>query len=70
MGKPLSPSDLWHQAGAEHPDDVAARRQRYRDLCAEHGVTTPARPGESRNLPCGWPGEPAAVEPEHEGFTG
>lgn len=32
-----SPSDLWKQADAEHPNDEIARRERYLALMVEHG---------------------------------
>ena len=32
-----SPSELWRQADAEHPDNAPARAARYRELMIEHG---------------------------------
>lgn len=46
-----APGHLWLQANAEHPDDDAARRARYRKLMIEHGHLIPGKP---EPLPCGW----------------
>lgn len=37
----VTPAHLWFQAVDEHPVDVEARRRRYRELMAEHGLLTP-----------------------------
>lgn len=57
----VSPSRLWEQANNEHPDDDEARRSRYHELMVEHGHIVKREPGQSVNLPCGWPHRP---EPE------
>lgn len=59
----ISPARLWHQATAEHPDDDSARRARYHELMVEQGHIVKREPGQSVNLPCGWPHlpEPADV---------
>lgn len=41
-----TPAQLWFQAEDEHPGDVAARRRRYYELMAEHGLLVPAPPKE------------------------
>ncbi|MGH9095134.1 MAG: hypothetical protein ACRDXE_08230 [Acidimicrobiales bacterium] len=48
------PAALWRQAENE-TDGEADRRARYLELMREHGHIVAARPGEDRNLPCGWP---------------
>jgi hypothetical protein len=52
-----TPHELWIQAGEDG--------DRYRELLREHGhVLWPGGTGYAegtRNLPCGWPGEPAPV---------
>lgn len=50
-----APWQLWRQANDEHPNDQAARRIRYIELMRKYGHLRPPLPGESRNLPCGWP---------------
>jgi hypothetical protein len=50
------PDQLWRQADEEFPGDSAARRLRYVELMRKHGHLRPTLPGESRYLPCGWPG--------------
>jgi len=60
MSEKPRPDQLWRQAEEEFPNDQAARRIRYVALMREHGLLRPTLPGESRNLPCGWPGDPKA----------
>lgn len=55
-----SPAVLYAQAEDEHPNDPEKRRQRYLELMREHGHIVKAKPGEDRNLPCGWPHLPPA----------
>lgn len=52
---------LWDQADRENPHDPIARGVRYRELMVEHGFIVKREPGQSVNLPCGWPHKP---EPE------
>lgn len=59
-----TPNALWRQAEAEHPGDPDARDARYLDLMREHGHVVKAKPGQDRNLPCGWPHKPSAHPPE------
>jgi hypothetical protein len=47
-GAKPTPYDLWIESGE---DGV-----RYRELLREHGLLVERKPGESGNLPCGWPG--------------
>lgn len=54
-----TPFELWTQADQEHPGNASARGSRYRELMRKHGHLVDAKPGEPRNLPCGWPGLPA-----------
>lgn len=56
---PPSPYVLWVKAHDEFPDDREAMRNRYRDLLIEHLHLIPAKRGEGRNFPCGWPGDKA-----------
>lgn len=55
-----TPHELWVQAGEDG--------DRYRQLLREHGhVLWPGGTGHaegSRNLPCGWPGNPEPAKPE------
>ena len=60
---PHKPNELYDLAASENPNDLPAIRDRYRELMVEHGHLIPAKPGENRNLPCGWPG----VEAEFAG---
>lgn len=54
----VSPSRLWRIAEEQHPHDALARRDLYRQLMVEAGLIVPRQPGESVNLPCGWPHQP------------
>ena len=54
-----SPGVLWMQAQQEHPQDIAARSARYKELLREHGHLVERKPGDDPNLPCGWPGRSA-----------
>lgn len=63
-GSKPGPAVLWAQAEREHPHDVSARRTRYHELMVEHGHIVKREPGQSVNLPCGWPHRP---EPEDVG---
>ncbi len=55
---PHTPMQLFGLAASEHPDDDTARRDRYRALMVEHGHLVKREPGQSVNLPCGWPHRP------------
>jgi hypothetical protein len=57
-----SPFALWTQSCDEHGQGTDAQRSRYRELMIEHGHIVKAKPGADRNLPCGWPGLPAAPD--------
>ena len=70
MGETVSPGRLWYQAAEEHPGDKEARTARYLDLMREHGHIVEAKPGEDRNLPCGWPGTRATDQRSTEGSDG
>lgn len=50
-----SPSELYHQAEHEHPENTVARRTRYLELMREHGLIIAREPGEDDGLvmPCG-----------------
>lgn len=58
-----SPGRLWNQADRESQDQpcyseearVAWRRLRYFKLMRDAGHIVTLEPGESPNLPCGWP---------------
>lgn len=45
----------WAKARREHPDDLDKQRFRYIELLREQGHVVKRKPGESVNLPCGWP---------------
>ena len=55
---PHQPAALYDVAAKEHPGDVEAIRDRYRELMIEHGHIVKREPGQSVNLPCGWPHRP------------
>ncbi len=57
-----SPMQLWLQAEQEHPIDGDGRRRRYIELMRAEGHIVKAKPGEDRNLPCGWPGLPSKID--------
>lgn len=61
-GVTSSPAWLWQKALVEHPHDEGARRARYRELLVEHGHIVKREPGESVNLPCGWPHRPELAD--------
>lgn len=59
MSRP-SPGALWMQAHTETRDLPSFQRgqkcrERYIELMREHGHIVPAKPGDRRDLPCGWP---------------
>lgn len=55
MTEMLTSMECWDKAYDEFPRDSESRRARYKELMIEHGHIVKREPGESRNLPCGWP---------------
>ncbi len=51
----VTPSELWNEAKAEHPDDEELRGQRYAALMREHGLLIDREPGDDSPLfGCGY----------------
>lgn len=57
-----SPFVLWRQSCDVYRQGTEAQRDLYHDLMVKHGHIVKAKPGENRNLPCGWPGLPPAPD--------
>ena len=50
-----SPSELWHQADAEFPEQPEERGRRYAELMREHGLLVDREPGDDSPLfGCGY----------------
>ena len=64
---PHQPAALYDVAAKEHPDDPEALRDRYHALMVEHGHIVKRQPGQSVNLPCGWPHRPEPDDVSHSG---
>lgn len=60
---PTTPHALWVEAQAAFPNDAEAAARHYAELMVDFGHLVPRKPGEDRNLPCGWPHEPPAPDP-------
>lgn len=54
----------WEKARQEFPDDPERRKYRFVELLWEHGHVVKRKPGESVNLPCGWPHRTTPADPE------
>lgn len=63
-----SPFQLWmqsiHEKGMNDPE---GQRERYLELMREEGHIVKAKPGEDRNLPCGWPGSAVRSTEDSDG---
>lgn len=52
----FSPRELFDMAERQFPHLPKARAERYKALMVEAGhIVVKRKPGESANLPCGWP---------------